>query len=153
MSSTKPVFVLVPGSFTEPTWYEKVTPFLSKAGYEWVNAPLPSANSEGTHTVPPTMQDDAASIKKVISGVVDSGKEVVLVMSSYGGYPGTEATEGLGKVDLQKQGKQGGVVALVYVAGWMPVVGKSIFTLQGEPEMLKNAVSSTNPNPLREGSV
>jgi hypothetical protein len=153
MASTKPVFVLVPGSFTEPTWYEKVTPFLSKAGYEWVNAPLPSANSEGKHTVPPTMQDDAASIKKAISGVVDSGKEAVIVMSSYGGYPGTEATEGLGKVDLQKQGKQGGVVALVYVAGWMPVVGKSIFTLQGEPEMLKNAVSSTNPNPLREGSV
>lgn len=103
--------------------------------------------------MPPTMQDDAASIKKAISGVVDSGKEAVIVMSSYGGYPGTEATEGLGKVDLQKQGKQGGVVALVYVAGWMPVVGKSIFTLQGEPEMLKNAVSSTNPNPLREGSV
>jgi hypothetical protein len=118
-----------------------------------MNAPLPSVNSEGKHNVPPTMQDDAASIKSVISGVVDSGKEVVVVMHSYGGYPGTEATEGLGKVDRQKQGKQGGVVALVYVAAWMPAVGKSIFTLQGEPEILKTAVSDTNPNPLRARSV
>ncbi|KAE9373310.1 alpha/beta-hydrolase [Stipitochalara longipes BDJ] len=139
MSANKPVFVLVPGSFTTPAWYQKVTPFLKEAGYEWVNAPLPSSNSEGKYKVPPTVQDDAASIKSVITGVVDSGKEVVLVMHSYGGFPGTEATEGLGKADLQRQGKKGGVVALVYVAAWMPPVGKSIFTLQGEPEMLKNA--------------
>ncbi len=94
--------------------------------------------------MPRTMQDDTAAIKAVISSVVDSGKEVVLVMHSYGGFPGTEATEGLGKADLQKQGKEGGVLALVYVAAWMPPVGKSIFTLQGEPEFLKNAVSGNN---------
>lgn len=144
MSSTKPIFVLVPGSFATPIWYEKVTSFLQKAGYEWEDAPLPSANSEGKYKVPPTVQDDATSIKGVISGLVDSGKEVIVVMHSYGGYPGTEATEGLAKVDLQKQGKEGGVVGLVYIAGWMPPVGKSIFTLQGEPESLKNAVSIMN---------
>ena len=148
MPAPKPVFVLVPGSFATPVWYETVTPFLTKSGYEWVNAPLPSSNSEGKFEVPRTMQDDAAAIKAVISSVVDSGKEVVLVMHSYGGFPGTEATEGLGKADLQKQGKEGGVVALVYVAAWMPPVGKSIFTLQGEPEMLKNAVSINTPTIL-----
>jgi pimeloyl-ACP methyl ester carboxylesterase len=145
MSLTKPTFVLVPGSFSPPSWYEKVTPFLEKAGYENVVVPLPSANSEGKYKTPPTMTDDAASIKAVISDLVNNGKEVIIVMHSYGGYPGTEATGGLAKADRQKQGKDGGVVALVYVAGWMPPVGKSIFELQGEPEMLKNAVSFGPP--------
>jgi pimeloyl-ACP methyl ester carboxylesterase len=145
MSLTKPTFVLVPGSFSPPSWYEKVTPFLEKAGYENVVVPLPSANSEGKYKTPPTMTDDAASIKAVISDLVNNGKEVIIVMHSYGGYPGTEATGGLAKADRQKQGKDGGVAALVYVAGWMPPVGKSIFELQGEPEMLKIAVSFGPP--------
>ena len=143
---------VVPGSFSSPVWWETVTPFLKEAGYEWVDAPLPSSNSEGKFKVPRTVQDDAASIKSVVSGVVNHGKEVVLVMHSYAGFPGTEATEGLGKAELQKQGKNGGVVGLVYVAAWMPPVGKSIFTLQDEPEMLKNAVRRNTPK-LQETSA
>jgi len=59
-------------------------------------------------------------------------------MHSYAGFPGTEATKNLSKTNRQEQGKEGGVVGLVYVAAWMPPVGKTIFTLQGEPDMLKN---------------
>jgi pimeloyl-ACP methyl ester carboxylesterase len=144
-TSTKPTFVFVPGSFAPPSFNEKVTTLLEAANYDWVTVPLPSANAEGKRKTPATMQDDAAEIKTAISGLVDSGKEVVLVMHSYGGYPGSEATEGLARADRKQQGKAGGVVALVYVAAWMPPVGKSIFTLQGEPEMLKNVVSSATP--------
>jgi pimeloyl-ACP methyl ester carboxylesterase len=145
MSSTKPTFVLVPGSFASPAWYEKVITLLEKADYEWVGAPLLTSNTEGKRKVPATMQDDAESIKEVISSVVASGKEVVVVMHSYGGYPGTEATKGLARVDLKKQGKSGGVVALVYVAAWMPALGKTIFELLEEPDFLKKDVTITHP--------
>ena len=77
----------------------------------------------------------------MVSGLVNNGEEVVIVIYSYGGYPGTEATEGLARAYRQIQGKDCGVVGLAYVVGWMPSVGKSIFELQGEPEMSKNNVS------------
>jgi hypothetical protein len=98
-TSTKPTFVLVPGSFAPPTLSDKVTTILEAANYDWVTVPLPSANAEGKRKTPATVQDDAAEIKAAISSLVDSGKDVVLVMHSYGGYPGTEATEGLARAD------------------------------------------------------
>lgn len=87
------------------------------------------------------MQDDTVAIRAVISGHANNGKDVVVVMHSYAGFPGTEATKDLGKTEHHKQGKEGGFVGLVYVAAWTPPVGKTIFTLQGEPDMLKNIVS------------
>jgi hypothetical protein len=135
------VFVLIPGSFSPITSYEKVTPLLHAAGYETHAVPL-SANSESNRKEgPATMQDDTVAIRAVISGHANNGKDVVVVMHSYAGFPGTEATKDLSKTERHKQGKEEGVVGLVYVAAWMPPVGKTIFTLQGEPDMLKNIVS------------
>lgn len=103
--------------------------------------PLPSTNSEGQYKTPPTMKDDDASIKTVISGLVNNGEKVVIVMHSYGGYPGTEATEGLARAYRRMQGKDGGVVTPSLCCGLDAICRKSIFELQGEPEMSKNNVS------------
>lgn len=64
-------------------------------------------------------------------------------MNSYGGFPGTEATKGLSKGEREKGGKEGGVVALVYLASFIPPVGTSLRGSIGEnlPDSIKNAVS------------
>lgn len=104
---------------------------------------FPSANPEGQYKTPPKMEGDGASIKAVISGLVNNGEEVIIVMHSYGGCPGTEATEVLAKADHQKPGKEGGVVALVYVAGWIPPIEKSIFELADD--LLKGEYTYITP--------
>lgn len=42
------------------------------------------------------MEEDAEFIRRCIEDVLGSGRVVVLVMSSYGGFPGSEACRGLG---------------------------------------------------------
>ncbi|RMZ79010.1 hypothetical protein DV737_g3647, partial [Chaetothyriales sp. CBS 132003] len=81
---------------------------------------------------PATMYDDAAAIaSKITSLADDEGKDVVLVMSSYGGFPGTEAAYGLSKATRAKNGLKGGIIALVYLAAFLPTVGDSTKGLTG----------------------
>ena len=116
----KPVFVLIPGSFSPPAIYDKVLPHLKKAGYEADALSLPSVGERAEG--PATVGDDAASIHSAISNLVKSGKEVIVMMNSYGAFPGTEACKGLAK----SEGEVGGVVGLVYVAAYLPAVGTSV---------------------------
>jgi hypothetical protein len=111
ISSTKPILVLIPGPFAPPSWYEKITHLLEKAGNKHVTVTLPSTNSEGQYKTPPTMKGDGASLKIVISGRLNNGMGLLIVMHSYCGYSGTEATEGLARAYRQMQGKDGGVLA------------------------------------------
>jgi pimeloyl-ACP methyl ester carboxylesterase len=143
MTSTKnTAFVLVPGSFSPATYYEKVTPYLEADGYEALAVSLPSCNADDKRNErPATMLDDAAAISNVVSKLADKGKNVVVAMHSYGGFPGTESSKGLSKAERQQQSKEGGIVALVYLAAWLPTEGMSTYQMSGEPDVVKNAVS------------
>jgi hypothetical protein len=89
------------------------------------------------------MQEDATFIHNVIAKLSNDGKEVILVMNSYGGFPGTEASKGLGKAERQKQGLKSGLVALVYVASFLPAVGTNLQDLMRDnlPDSIRNGVS------------
>jgi pimeloyl-ACP methyl ester carboxylesterase len=149
-SPKKAVFVLVPGSFTPVTFFDKLILCLTADGYAAHPVPLPSVNADGKRKEDPaTMQDDAAAISDVISQLVNEDYDVVVVMLSYGGYPGTEACRGLSKAERQEKGKSGGILGLVYMASFIPAVGTSVYTTQGEPELIKNAVSRVLHPPCR----
>lgn len=136
-------FVLVPGSFSPTTFYEKVTPLLEKRRFSVHPTALQSAGERPSSKGPATLQDDAAYIHSTLLQLVEQGKDVVLAMNSYGGFPGTEATKGLSKGEREKEGKKGGVVALVYLASFIPPVGMSLRKSMGNdiPDSIKNAVS------------
>ncbi|KUJ11053.1 alpha/beta-hydrolase [Mollisia scopiformis] len=131
--------ILIPGSFSPPSFFHKIVPLLSSRGY----LPLPTAlQSAGSRPQgPATFADDVAYIKSTIQKLVDEGKDVVLAMNSYGGFPGTEATQSLSKKERQSQGLKGGVIALVYLASFLPGVGESLRENMGDdlPDSIKNA--------------
>jgi hypothetical protein len=135
-------FVLVPGSFSPTTFYEKVTLLLQNHGYAVHPTALQSAG-ERPHG-PATFQEDASFIHSAILTLVEQGKDVVLAMNSYGGFPGTEASKGLSKAEREKKGKKGGIVVLVYLASFIPPVGMSLRASMGDnsPDSIKNAVST-----------
>ncbi|KAL5331283.1 hypothetical protein ACEPPN_000813 [Leptodophora sp. 'Broadleaf-Isolate-01'] len=99
-----------------------------------------------------TFQEDAAFIHSTLLQLVEQGKDVVLAMNSYGGFPGTEATKGLSKGEREKGGKEGGVVALVYLASFIPPVGTSLRGSIGEnlPDSIKNAGDYMTLNPAED---
>ena len=77
------------------------------------------------------MFDDAAAIAATVTWLADDGKDVVLVLSSYAGFPGTEGSFGLSKASRTKQGQSGGIIGIVYVAAFLPSVGDSVAELNG----------------------
>lgn len=116
---------IVPGSFTVPRFYIPLRDAVIAAGYEASITPLLSAGKRDGHP-PATMEDDAQHIRKANEALLKQGKDVVLVMHSYGGIPGTESVEGLLKTEREAAGKAGGIIRLVYLTALAPEVGRSI---------------------------
>jgi pimeloyl-ACP methyl ester carboxylesterase len=97
--------VLVHGAFADATGWQKVIPFLAKAGLGVTALQLPLKS----------LTDDVATTKRLLDS--QSG-DVVLVGHSYGGAVITEAGAGNSKVK-----------GLVYVAAFAPDVGETLNTL------------------------
>lgn len=131
--------ILVPGSFSPETFYTKVSRQLVSDGFAAVReCQLLSAAPAGEQRQPPAkFEDDALYIREVISAYLTQGKDVVLVMSSYAGLPGTEAIKGLPSrsslaaetVDGQRKGA---VVGMIYLSSFLPFPEDSLRTMMGD---------------------
>jgi hypothetical protein len=80
------------------------------------------------------MEDDAIAIQNVISKLANDGQQIILVMHSYGGIPGTESAKGLSREIRQAKGKAGGIIALVYVSAYLIKEGMSVLSVAGDAE-------------------
>ena len=117
-------FVLVPPSFSPASFYDKVVPLLEKKGFAAHPVDLKSVNDG--EEAPVSMYEDADKIHSVAAQLLDQGKGVVLVASSYGGIPATQATKGLGKEERRAVSKPGAVVSIVYLASFVVPEGSCI---------------------------
>ncbi|KAL3443878.1 Alpha/beta hydrolase fold-1 [Aspergillus insuetus] len=118
---SQPTIVFVPGAFHTPEYYNPVRALLEAKGYGTEAVSLPSVGN----TSASPMTDDVTAIRAVTSRLADEGHQVVLVMHSYGGIPGTESAKELGCGLRRKAGKTGGIVALVYLAAYFLKKGMS----------------------------
>lgn len=127
--STRPTLVLIPGAWHVAEHYDLLTPLLEKEGYTCHALTLPSVGANPALT---SLDPDVQTIRKHVIALLDEGKDVVVVMHSYGGIPGGSAMRGLSKTDRQKAGeKGGGVVGLVYICSWMIDEGMSMIEARG----------------------
>ena len=120
MSSSKPTFVLVPGAFHTSACYSFLVPYLEKAGHSTHPVTLPSIGNGDAN-----MSDDIKYLREsILLPLFDSETpDVVLVVHSYGGNPGSGAMIGLSKNERETLGQKGGIVGVVYVAAVIPKVG------------------------------
>jgi pimeloyl-ACP methyl ester carboxylesterase len=112
----KPTIVFVPGAWHPPTAYDLLLPPLHAAGYTTTYVYLPSVGA----AAPVAFEDDVAAVRRVVAGLVELGREVVVVSHSYGASPATEALRGLGKNARGTKELVGGVIQLVYIAAIVP---------------------------------
>jgi pimeloyl-ACP methyl ester carboxylesterase len=126
----KPTFLLVPGAWHLPAYFDPLIDYLSSHGYFSVAVPLPSVNSSPAVT---SLQPDVIAVADALTSLLDGGEDVVVVMHSYGGMVGTDA---VGKVvqELSTNAVDGSrgnnrsaarIRRLVYVAAWVPLEGQS----------------------------
>lgn len=129
MSSSKPTILLVPGAWHSPDLYAPMTDLLVAEGYEYIGISLASIGAD------PALENwdpDVELIHKTVLGVLDQGKDVVLVVHSYGGLVGSEAMKGLGKKQRESEGKKGGVVRLVYICAFFLELGMHLQAVKND---------------------
>lgn len=134
-----PAVVFIPASFSPTSFYNKTIDKLRVIGIEAIIHSLPSASRRPPEQAA-TLAEDVAYFHDVVAKLVDQGKDVALVMHSYGGIVGTEVCRGLTKKEREGNGMKGGLVRLVYVTAVVPMLGQSLNDVLGSPANLKTQV-------------
>ena len=157
MVQPHPSFLIVPGAWHQPSAYEKLVTSLRNTGYSTSVVSLPSCNAPDPQNA--TCSADAAAVRQEILQSMDAGdgKDLVIVCHSYGGIPGGGAAYGLSKTARAKDGKGGGVIGLIYVAGFVvPEKSSLLETLGGQHAPYVDAnqvITSSNQHDCCQMSV
>ncbi|KAL8754212.1 MAG: hypothetical protein Q9199_004500 [Rusavskia elegans] len=79
------------------------------------------------------VQDDVAALAgEVLHPLIEKqGKDVVLYLHSYAGFPGSAAIKGLSKTERLAAGKRGGILGLVYQSAFIPKPGDTLLQMIG----------------------
>lgn len=113
-NAKKPTIVVVAGAWQNTKCYDSLRAAFASSGYESVCRSPPST------TLPHGDTDLAADANfmrdDILQPLLAEGKDVVLLMHSFGGVYGGASVSGLSKTEREKEGQKGGVVALVYMA-------------------------------------
>lgn len=110
-----PTIIIVPGACQPPTLYQPFASALQAAKFE---VAIISTSSVGASPGFKNFDEDVAAVCKVVSGLIEDGIDVIMVMHSYGGIPGSAALKDLGAEHKKREGKSGGVIRLVYLASY-----------------------------------
>ena len=123
-----PTIVLVPGAFHLQPAMDIFSYQLRKMGYDTQSFGLATVNSPKL-----TIQDDvAALVEKVLYPLIEmEGKDVLLYLHSYAGFPGSAAIEGYSKAERRAEGKRGGIIGLIYQSAFIPTQGDSLLQMIG----------------------
>lgn len=127
----RPTILLIPAAWFPPSAYDAFLHAVRDAGYETECASYPSLNpKDPKHADAAT--DTLFVIRNYLIPLIEiEQKNVVIVMHSYGGIPGSGAATGFGKAARQHQGRKGGVVGLVHSSGFVLPQGLSCADGQG----------------------
>lgn len=138
-STMKPTIVVVPGAWQNTECYESLRGAFSSLGYDSICRSPPST------TLPHGDTDLAADVAfmrdSVLQPLLAEGKNVVLLMHSFGGVYGGASVRGLSRTERAAQGLKGGVVALVYMAAACVPSGMTTLERMGVGEDLLPWVS------------
>ncbi|GKT46684.1 uncharacterized protein ColSpa_06865 [Colletotrichum spaethianum] len=129
-AATLPTIVFTPGAWHGPWAFDLVRAGLTLKGYESEAITLPSVGAD-----PATvgLEEDAAVLRSTLETLADAGKEIVLVVHSYGGMVGSNAIEGLGYQQRAANNETGGVIMLMYLTAFAAPNGTSLLDmLSGE---------------------
>ncbi|TVY90584.1 hypothetical protein LAWI1_G007608 [Lachnellula willkommii] len=128
--ASKPTIALVPGAWHTPAHFDALSSLLNAEGYPTASKQLPSVDTATPNTTT-TQGDSQFIVDQVLTPLLDDGKDIILLVHSYGGSPGGAAANGLSKAERTAAGKKGGIIGLIYVAAFIAPNNISIHTLTG----------------------
>jgi alpha-beta hydrolase superfamily lysophospholipase len=118
--TSKPVIVIVSGAWHVPAHYAHLALKLNSAGYTVDCLELSCTNDE--KDLPEnTWTEDISIIRNAITSHTEAGRDVAVVMHSFGGMATSEAACGLGEKANETSGR---VVKLIYMTSFMILEGQ-----------------------------
>jgi len=127
----QPVFIFVPGAWHGPECFSSISDLLFKQGFQSQGINLPSV---GSTQLLSNFDADVNVIRKTTADVLATGKDVVLVMHSYGASPGSEAMKGFMDDNDGKNG-MGKIVRMVWLCAFVLPVGGSLMAGLGHKNL------------------
>jgi pimeloyl-ACP methyl ester carboxylesterase len=110
--SDNPVYVFVPGAWHGPEVWEKVSSLLKLQGYNSTSVTLPTTSGDKDAT----FGDDVKATQDAIQAETSEGRNVVVVVWSYGGVCGQSAMKGFTHSQDATVSSTGKVIGLVVMA-------------------------------------
>ena len=115
MAHSKPIFVFVGGVSHTPAFFDDLINQMAAYGYKSTAVAFPTCGDDTENT---KQWDEVTAIQQVISSQLDE-QDVVLILHSYGGWPGSRAIKGLDKETRQENGKNTGIIEVVFLAAFL----------------------------------
>ncbi|KAK8015206.1 hypothetical protein PG990_008502 [Apiospora arundinis] len=127
-----PTILLIHGAWHNTPTFDLLRAQLSQRGFSSTAVKLVTAGP--TDAKNQGIAQDVVVIQSELDGLVNTGKEVVVVCHSYGGIPTAAAVEGRNLKDRAAQGQKGGVRMVVYMTSFALPKGVSLMDgLGGKP--------------------
>lgn len=143
MATSKPTIVILPGGSHSPSHYQELIEQLHLANYPTRSSVLPTVNPQNPFATDPGT--DVAFIReKLLLPIFEAGNDVLLVMHSYSGIPGSVAAKGWSKSERRSRGQPGGIVGLVYIASLLLHEGDTVVTKAGTEVIIITADVRSN---------
>ncbi|KAL9106352.1 MAG: hypothetical protein Q9227_008621 [Pyrenula ochraceoflavens] len=124
MASPKPTLLFVHGAWHNPNCWNDIRRELERLGYPTV---APSLISMEQRPAVASHLEDVTVVRREIETLVAEGRDVIVVMHSYGGIAGGGAIGGL-EVGRSTDAR-GGVTAAIFLASFLPPKGKSLLSM------------------------
>ncbi|KAK1955642.1 alpha/beta-hydrolase [Colletotrichum sublineola] len=137
-----PTVLFTPGAWHKPWVFDLVREDLAGRGYPTAAVALPSVGSTDVNA---GLEQDADAVRAELQGLVDAGREVVVVAHSYGGIPVANAVQGLNYKDRVAQNKTGGVLMIIYMASYAIPADESLSDGEGLQPWLDVTNGFTSP--------
>ncbi|KAJ8123090.1 hypothetical protein ONZ43_g874 [Nemania bipapillata] len=134
-SSTKPTILLIQGSFQLPEVYGKLVTALEAKGYPVVHPVLPTLSGQDKPDfASKDLSTDATAVQTELKRLVEhERRHVVVLMHSYGGLVGSEATlDEFTRASRAALSLPGGVIHMFYFAAFILAEGQTVLSAFGE---------------------
>ncbi|KAF4621943.1 hypothetical protein G7Y89_g14403 [Cudoniella acicularis] len=143
-----PTIILVPGACHSAACFNAILQHLHTAGFPTQALTLPSLNSSSPNTAT-CAEDSAFILETAILPLLNEGKDVLLIGHSYSSVPISGSALGLSKSRRIREGKEGGVVGLVFMTAFLVPGGEAtVFAFGGNdpPQQRNDTVCSASTN-------